>query len=108
MGPLSSKLCKKQSNTDILIYLLYLSNLYENILKTIDLLYSKKWPLASNTTPDDFGISFKPFRRLPSLNWEMLPLSLPSIYHWCCMVFCWPLTQPRPTHNNQKDSNLEI
>ena len=29
----------------------------------------------------------------------MLPLSLPSVHFWCCMQFCWSLTQPHWPRN---------
>ena len=55
---------------------------------------------------NDFGISGKPFREQPCLNWYVLLLSFPTIYLWYYAEFYWSLTHLRITHNNEGDFNL--
>ena len=55
--------------------------------------------------PDNIGISSKPFQRAPCFNEQILPLSLPLIYLWCCRKFFF-FCSTTPTHNNKEDCYL--
>ena len=75
----------------------FISYIYKNYMKIYEILRIKfiernrHW--LQPRSPNDFGISCKPFRWCPYSNQFMLPLPLPIFYLWYCTEFYVLLAQ---------------